>query len=350
DQLAARVMTDRDEEAGHVQLRLLAGDRVLQLQPGHLAVTQHLGDLGVRLPLDLVVRARPLEHDLRGAELVTAVHDGHAAGELGEERRLLHRRVATADDRDVLVPEEEAVTGGTRRDAAAEQLLLTRHVQIPRSSTHRENDRLGGVTLAVHRRVLDVAGEFELLDVLGPQLGTEPLGLRTHLLHQVRTHDAVAEAWVVLDVGGGHQGTAELRTLEHQALELRPRRVQGGGVPSGPRTHDDQVANLFRCHTNLRSTARRHASRPVVTYPPQHDRRRRCSRAEGGARHTHAKASRSRGRRGHWCKAEWESIVGPRSTRAGHTARGTPGAQLGEYAEMPGDARGRSGAQLGDAV
>src|SRR3712207_9321389 len=39
---------------------------------------------------DLGVVARPLEHDLGGPELVTAVDQEHLAGELGEERSEEH--------------------------------------------------------------------------------------------------------------------------------------------------------------------------------------------------------------------------------------------------------------------
>src|SRR5690606_19553794 len=103
----------------------------------------------------------------RGAELLTTVHDGHRAGELGQERRLLHGRVPAAHDGDVLVTEEEPVTGGTGRDTAAQQLLLAGDVQVARGRTHRQNHRLGGVPLTVHRGVLDVAGQLQLLHVLG---------------------------------------------------------------------------------------------------------------------------------------------------------------------------------------
>jgi hypothetical protein len=55
---------------------------------------------------------------------LAAVDDGHRPGELGEEGGLLDRRVAAADDGDVLVAEEEAVAGRAPRDAAAGEPLL----------------------------------------------------------------------------------------------------------------------------------------------------------------------------------------------------------------------------------
>ena len=74
--------------------------------------------------LDLRVGERAVLHDLRGPQLVAAVDDRHLVGELGEERGLFDGRVAAADDGDVLAAEEEAVAGGARRQAVAEQALL----------------------------------------------------------------------------------------------------------------------------------------------------------------------------------------------------------------------------------
>ena len=66
-------------------------------------------------------------------------------GEPGEEGRLLHRGVAAADHHDVLVAEEEAVTGGTGRHAVAEQLLLAGHAERPPRRTGRQDDGAGPV-------------------------------------------------------------------------------------------------------------------------------------------------------------------------------------------------------------
>ena len=111
DQLVARVVADRDEQAGDGQLAGLAGDGVAQGDAGQLVVTVDVGDLAVPGEPDLVVGEGALGHDLGGTQLVAAVHDGHRSGELGEEGGLLDGGVATADDGDVLVAEEEAVAG-----------------------------------------------------------------------------------------------------------------------------------------------------------------------------------------------------------------------------------------------
>src|SRR3954466_12430287 len=122
EQLAARVVPDGDEDAGHIEDLGLAGPHVAQPGADDLAVVaEDLLDDAVPLDLDLRVVLRPQRHHLAGPERVAAVHDRHRLGEAGEEGRLLHRGVAATDHDDVLVAEEKSVTGRTRRHAVPEQ-------------------------------------------------------------------------------------------------------------------------------------------------------------------------------------------------------------------------------------
>src|SRR5690606_14943114 len=81
EHVGARDVADRDEQAGRVQRPLLAGDGVAQGETGDLVGAVDGGDLAVPRELDLRVRHRAVGHDLRGAQLVTAVHDGDLGGE-----------------------------------------------------------------------------------------------------------------------------------------------------------------------------------------------------------------------------------------------------------------------------
>ena len=180
---------------------------------------------------------------LRGAELVAAVDEGDAAGEPGQEGGLLHRRVAAADHGDVLVAEEEPVTGGTGADAHAEQRFLAGHAQVPGGRAHREDDGARLVRLVADGDRLDGPVQGDRVDVLHPQVGAEAQRLLAHLVHQFGPGDAVAEAGVVLHLGGGHQRAAELGALEHQRLQLGAGRVDGRRVAGRTGADDDHVMN-----------------------------------------------------------------------------------------------------------
>src|SRR2546423_15545889 len=91
-----RVMADRGEDAVGLQLPGLVRVDVAEPDGGDAVVAEYLVDDGVRHPVDLVVRAGSLEHDLRGPELVTAVDERHLPREPRQEGRLLHPGGAAA--------------------------------------------------------------------------------------------------------------------------------------------------------------------------------------------------------------------------------------------------------------
>ena len=72
-------------------------------------------------------------------------------------------------------------------------------------------------------------------------LGAEPLRLRAHLGHELRTHDAVAKAGPVLDQRRQHQLPARFEPFDDERLQVGARRIQSGGQPGRARTDDDDV-------------------------------------------------------------------------------------------------------------
>lgn len=94
---------------------------------------------------------------------------------------------------------------------------------------------------------LDGAGEVDLDDVVGDEFGAEAFGLGPHVVHQLRAHDAVAEAGEVLHLGRLHQCAAGGdRAFEDQRLQRGAGGVEGGGVSGGAGTDDDDVAYVRR--------------------------------------------------------------------------------------------------------
>ena len=86
-----------------------------------------------------------------------------------------------------------------------------------------------------------------LVDVALHDLGAEALGLRAHLGHQVRTHDAVAEPRPVLDHRRQHQLSAGLEAFDEQRRQIRARRIERRGQPGRARPDDD--------HSPIRASA-----------------------------------------------------------------------------------------------
>ena len=181
-----RIVADRDEEPVGGNLPRLVGDRAAQPQRLDLHVADDLVDDRVQDVVELLVPVGPVDHDPRRTELVAPVHQMHARRELGQEQRLLERGVAAADHVHVLVAEERRVAGRAGGDAAALVLLLGRDAEEARRRARGDDHRARGVLVVADVHAQGLLGEVDLRDVVGDELGAEPLGLPAEVGHHLR--------------------------------------------------------------------------------------------------------------------------------------------------------------------
>ena len=204
-------------------------------------LAEHLVDDRVQHELDLLVLPRAVDHDRRRAELVAPVDDHDLAREPREERRLLHRRVAAADDRDDLVAEEGAVARRAVGDAATLERLLRREAELASARAGRDDHRVRAVLVVADVDAERPLGEVDARDVVGDELGAEALGLAPEVGHHRRPHHAVGVARVVLDVARDHQLAAPVEPLDDERAQVRARRVERRRVPGRAAADDDHV-------------------------------------------------------------------------------------------------------------
>jgi hypothetical protein len=178
------------------------------------------------------------------------VDDRHGLAQAGEVHRLLHGRVAAADDHHVLVAEEGAVAHRARGHAAALEGVLALEVQPLGLRARGDDEGLG--------RVLDVvvagpdaeraARDVDLVHVLGHDLAALAERLLAEGLHQIGPRDLLGEAGVVLDVVRDHElaarDAAPGHALEHEGREVGAGRVDAGRVPRGAGADDDDLARI----------------------------------------------------------------------------------------------------------
>src|SRR5206468_9767958 len=100
-------------------------------------------------------------------------------------------------------------------------------------------------------------GEVDARDVVGEVLGPEALGLRPELLHQLRPHDAILEAGIVLDVAGDHELAAKGKALDHEGIEIGAGRVQSRRVSGRAAPDHDHISNLIHMSIKRISSAGR---------------------------------------------------------------------------------------------
>ena len=84
--------------------------------------------------------------------------------------------------------------------------------------------------------------------VVGDEPGAEALGLSAEVLHQLRAHDPLGEARVVLDVGRVLKLAAPLEALDHERLQVGARGVERSRVAGGTAAEDDHVLDLLLVH------------------------------------------------------------------------------------------------------
>src|SRR5271165_124419 len=115
-------MTNTEKHGAGGEIPLFGGFRVAQAKPGDflLADVEHVVNRSVGQELDFLVGAGAVEHDLRRAELASAMDQGDFGGEAREEKCFLHRGVAAADHGNVLAGKEKAVASGAGGNAMAD--------------------------------------------------------------------------------------------------------------------------------------------------------------------------------------------------------------------------------------
>ena len=194
-------------------------------------------------------RARAVEHDLRRAELITAVDDRDLAANFARKIASSIARVAAADDHRALVAEEGRVAGravARRRDRRAPPRRARRASCARRPSrgspcgrgARRRRPRRGARRPARWR-----ARRASPSSVI--EARAEALGLVADLLHHLRAHDPLGEARVVLDVGGLLEQAAPEEALDDERPQVRARRVERCGVAGRPAADDDRRSRFL---------------------------------------------------------------------------------------------------------
>ena len=172
-------------------------------------------------------------------------------GESGQEGGLLKCGVTTTNHDDVLIAEEEAITGGTPGDAVTGQPLFVWQAQFSVARTHGQDQAVGLINVASPiLDSLDGAVSVNFNNIVGDHLGTEAHGLCPHVLHELRPHNAIFKPREVLHLSGVDEGaTGGYRPLEQEWFELCAGGVDSRGVARWTGADDDDITNVAHVRT-----------------------------------------------------------------------------------------------------
>src|SRR5690348_10232742 len=120
-----RNMTDAEEHGAGRKVPNPAGFHIAKLERCYLTsggIVDVFHD-SVGEEMNFVVFAGSIKHDLGSAEFVTSMNQRDLSSKTSEKICLLHGRVATPDDGDLLAGKEKAIAGSTGRNSMPNQSL-----------------------------------------------------------------------------------------------------------------------------------------------------------------------------------------------------------------------------------
>ena len=168
---------------------------------------------------------------------------------VGEIKRLLDGGIAAADHRDVFAPEKETVAGRAGRNPEPLKGRLALEAEPARLGAGGNDDRLREIDVApVPGAAERTTGEVDIGDQVVDQGRADIFRLKVHLLHQPGPLDHVGEPGVVLHIGGNRHLSADFEPGHQDRIERRARGVDGGGVPGGAGTDDQDFGVMGLGH------------------------------------------------------------------------------------------------------
>ena len=182
----------------------------------------------------------PVRHGGTGAQSVAAHDQVHLAAVFGQIDGLLTGRITATDHGQLLLAElgRGPVADGTGTDAPAPEAFLIGDAEPVGTGPRRQDQGVGPDGFAFRGdQPVGPHGKVQRLRIGFQQLGPPAQGLGLAAVHQLRSQDAVGEAGIVLDVGGGHQlapgDATPLETGDQQGGQVGPGGIDGSCVAGG---------------------------------------------------------------------------------------------------------------------
>src|SRR5256714_6607250 len=192
---------------------------------------------------------RSLQHNLGRAKFIPPMDQRNFGCESRQKNCFFHRGIATANSRDVLPREKEAIAGRAGGDPVADERLLTRQSQPARRCSARNNEgpRLDSF-------FSNFQGEWSTAQVCASDmgqliLGAKPFRLAPHVRDQLGTLNSFRKSWEIFDQRGERKLSTGLVAFEHQGFELCARGVQCRRVSGTARSHNYYISDA---HTLVR--------------------------------------------------------------------------------------------------
>src|SRR5229473_1523559 len=197
---------------------------------------------------NFLVRPGTVDHDLGSAKIIPAVNQMDLAGVTRQKVGLFHGGITAANHGDGLAAEEIAVAGRTGGNAVSDQFSFASQPQQSRGGPRGDDQspRFVGILSGndLERALTDVDFRYRA----GFELGSESLRLLAHVFDELRPHNAVGEAGIVLNVRGEGKLAAGLVPVQDERLQVRAPGVDGGSETGAAAADDEDVVHSIFLH------------------------------------------------------------------------------------------------------
>ena len=181
--------------------------------------------------------------------MIATQHDGHAAGNVGQEQRLFACRISASDNKDLLATEEHAVTRRAIRNASTAIRVLANKTCRTRRGAHARNDALGRCVAHI---VMD--GKLSRIGIVIDACHHTPFNLSPQafsMLLEPLTKFSTAQqrnARIILDLVGRGDLSARHALLKDSRRQVGARRINGGSIARGTAADNRNVDRLIGSH------------------------------------------------------------------------------------------------------
>ena len=197
-----------------------------------------------------MVLSKHLIHNALGCtELIATQHDGHAAGNVGQEQCLLACRIAASDNKDLLATEEHAVTRRAIRNATTAIRVLANKTRRTRRGAHARNDALGRCVAHI---MMD--GILSRIGIVIDACHHTPFNLGPQafsMLLEPLTKFGAAQQWntrIILNLVGCSNLSARHTLLKDSRRKVGARRINGGSIARGAAADNRNIDCLIGNH------------------------------------------------------------------------------------------------------
>jgi len=159
-------------------------------------------DHRIQKKTDLWVGSGAIFQDRSSSEGVTPVNNSHTVSKTGQKYSFLERAVPTANNVNILVPVEPAITSAAVRDTSPDEFFLTGDIEPLVVCSHGDDQRVRCIVSTRDTYSIRMFGKVNRLNFIEQKFRAEGFCLFLKKLAKLHSSDPIWESRIVFDCVG----------------------------------------------------------------------------------------------------------------------------------------------------